>query len=73
MNDYVSKGGVFICRFTDALTGTFFNSSNSYGGVLIVLKASSNNAYFFAFNRAAASIGNISITNSSVNSKTMLS
>lgn len=68
-----STGDVFTMRFASGLTGQFFDSSNNYAGVLIVVKASSSNAYFFAFNRAAASIGNISIDNGTVNSKTMLS
>ena len=68
-----STGDVFTMRFANGLTGQFFNSSNNYAGVLIVVKASSSNAYFLAFNRAAASIGNISIDNGTVNSKTMLS
>lgn len=69
----LSSGDIAIWRFTSALTGEFFNASNNYGGVIIVLKASANNAYFFAFNRNAASIGNISIDNGTVNVKTMLS
>lgn len=68
-----STGDVFTMRFASGLTGQFFNSSNNYAGVLIVVKASANNAYFLAFNRSAASIGNISIDNGTVNSKTMLS
>lgn len=69
----LSSGDIAIWRFTSALTGAFFNASNNYGGVIIVLKASANNAYFFAFNRNAASIGNISIDNGTVSIKTMLS
>ena len=64
-----NTGDVAVLRFTSAVTGSFFASSNSYGGVLIFMKASSSNAYFLAFNRNAASRGNINLTDGTVNAK----
>lgn len=62
----VPTGGFSILRLAPALATDFLGSSTTYGITGIFHKASSNNAYFFAFNRNLAAIGNLSIANSTV-------
>lgn len=65
-----STGDFLVARTTAGFSQTFFNATiTAYGTVLFIFKASSNNAYFFAFSRGFASVGNISIANSTVSLK----
>lgn len=77
-NDFVndiksgSTGDVIVAQVNTTISTFLFGSTASYGGVAIVMKASSNNAYFFWFSRGAATIGNISLQNSTVTVRTQL-
>lgn len=64
--------GIIIGVFSADMTGDLFPSAVNYQGTLIVFKASGNNAYYLAFSRDVAVIGNISIANASVTKKTSL-
>lgn len=64
--------GIIIGVFSADMTGDLFSEAFNYQGMLLVFKASSNNAYYLAFSRDHAAVGNISITNASVTKKTAL-
>lgn len=64
--------GFMMAVFTGDLKTDLFNSPPSYGGIIIIYKASANNAYYLAFSREAAAVGNISITDVSVTMKSGL-
>ena len=61
-----STGDIVLVRVTSGIASSFFETTTSYASVLIIMKASSSNAYYLAFNRNVAAVGNISLTNSSV-------
>ena len=67
-----STGDVIVAQVNTTISTFLFGSTASYGGVAIVMKASSNNAYFLWFSRGAATIGNISLQNSTVTTRTQL-
>ena len=67
-----STGDTVLFRINTDVASFLFGSTSSYGGVAIVMKASSNNAYFLWFTRGAATIGNISLTDGSVSARTQL-
>lgn len=46
-----------------------FNATSSYAAVAIVVRVSTANAYYLAYNRDKCSIGNISITNGTISVK----
>ena len=48
------------------ISSELIGSTVNYGGVALVYKASSNNAYFFFYNRDNCLIGNVSLQNTSV-------
>lgn len=58
--------GIIIGVFSSDMTGDLFSAAFNYQGMLIVFKASGNNAYYLAFSRDHAAIGNINITSASV-------
>lgn len=64
--------GFMMAVFTGDLKTDLFNSPPSYGGIIIIYKASANNAYYLAFSREAAAVGNISIADVSVTMKSGL-
>lgn len=68
----ISTGGFLIGQHDRNISNDLYATSTTYAGIIMVMKASSNNAYYLAFSRDAAAIGNISITNVSVSKKTSL-
>lgn len=64
--------GFMMAVFTGDLKTDLFNSQPLYGGIIIIYKASANNAYYFAYSRESAAVGNISITDVSVTMKSGL-
>lgn len=68
----MSTGGFLIAQHGNALCADLYATSTNYSGIIMVVKASSNNAYYLAFSRDTAAIGNISISNVSVSKKTSL-
>ena len=71
---YVSgcaTGDKLIVRVHGDVMGQLAGSA-SYAGIAIILKASANNAYYFAFSRGTAAFGNISITNGTVSVKNLV-
>lgn len=59
-----STNDVFITR-TAGNIGLFTNGE-TYGAVVIILKSSSNNAYYFAFSRNNCAVGNIGLNSGTV-------
>ena len=55
---------------TNTTTGSdLIGTTISYNGITIVYKASTNNAYFFFFNRDKCGTGNINLTNKEVTAR----
>lgn len=65
----VETGGVIIFRIAAAIWLDIDNITTTYGSIMIALKASTNNAYFFAFNRDLAYIGNFNMSKPSITYK----
>lgn len=65
----VNTGGIAIIRFGPTAAAEVFDGEYGYNGVMIALKASSNNAYYLAFSRDKAYIGNINMSYPSISVK----
>lgn len=58
-----------IALFLTAPAVNFYSSASALASVALVMKASSNNAYYLAFSRDKCAIGNISLANGTVSVK----
>ena len=65
----VSTHSLVIGEHSSSLTGDLYGNSFNYQGILMIYKASSNNAYYLTFSRDHAAVGNINIPNASVTIK----
>lgn len=59
-------GDVILVRASTDLTSQLIGKTVGVASIALVMKASSNNAYYLAFSRDVAAIGNISLTTSAV-------
>ena len=62
-----STADILLIDVGSTIASAIIGSTTSLGGITIVYKASSSNAYFFFFNRDKCVIGNVSLTNTEVN------
>lgn len=62
-----ATGDVVIARLTSTLATSFFQAGTSKQAICYIIKGSSSNAYFLAFTNDVLSVGNISLTASSIN------